>query len=85
MAAYFWTRACPGTYYLWDGPKESGRKPIAKVQRQDTGVYGAKPLIDGLAFPPPPPARQPKTPIGGMEFVEQCMRQAGDTFTAEGF
>lgn len=80
MTAYFWSKACPGLYYLWDGPKDSGRNPIGKVERAATGFYEIKMIRSDSQ---PSVHRAPWTPRSAMDALERHVRQPRDTFTAE--
>lgn len=84
VAEFYWSKACPGLYYLWDGPKESNRSPIAKVEHRGTGFYTI--AVFGTERPQPPVQRAPWSPRTAMEAMERHIRTSPqDTFTREYF
>lgn len=83
MAAYRWTRACPGLYYLWDGPHAAPRsQAVAKVDRMEGGRYRIKMLVGDTQ---PAKATGRWTPATAMAALEAHIRKPGDTFTPPRF
>lgn len=82
--AYFWTKACPGVFYVWDAPRgTTPRRSVGKVWRALDGAYRATFNADGLEIS----RRDRTTPMNQIANVQFMVRKAisGAQFTREGF
>lgn len=51
MATFYWHKAAPGLYYLWDRrPSERGKERVGKVIRRHTGGWLGAVTFDGMDF-----------------------------------
>lgn len=86
MTDFYWSKACPGLYFLWDRPmqKGTGRGHVGKVWRNDAGLYHA--YFNQGAISVRLPASN-SSPAKKLESLEASILRLipGATFTKEGF